>query len=162
MTPEENFVFLTGLMGKVADAAGPIATAMATTFQRRVTTVELKEEFHPPGMFWRQVVGHPPAYASGALARSVRSGKTVSSGTQAVASVGAFARYAAIQEFGGDTWGNRGMMHWVNTGGSWYFRRVHVPEHPYFRPALEAVIRDGSLQRSAVSVFAAHMSPYVR
>ncbi len=162
MTPEGNTAFLAGLAGNVASAAGPVATAMADTFQRRVTTVELKQQFHPPRMFWRQAVGHPPAYASGALARSVKRGRTISKGTQAEASVGAYARYAAIQEFGGDTWGNKGMMHWVNTGGSWYFRRVHVPEHPYFRPALEAVISNGSLQRSAVSAFMARMSPYVR
>lgn len=165
MTPEENIIFLEGLKGQVADAAGPIATAMAKTFQRRVTTVELQEEFHPPGMFWRQVIGHPPAYASGALARSVRLGVTQSDGAgQATSSVGAYARYAAIQEFGGDTWSSRpgGYMHWVNTGGSWYFRRVHIPQHPYFRPALVAVIRDGSLQRSAVSTFMAYMSPFIR
>lgn len=162
MNPEENRAFLRGLKGKVADAAGPIATAMADTFQRRVTTVELKQQFHSPGMFWRQARGHPPAFASGALERSVKRGRTIVTGVHAEASVGAYARYAAIQEFGGDTWGNRGMMHWVNTGGSWYMRRVHIPEHPYFRPALEAVIRDGSLQRSAVSSFMAHMSPYVR
>lgn len=80
-----------------------------------------------------------------------------------MSSVGAYARYAAIQEFGGDTWSDRpgGFMHWVNTGGSWYFRRVHIPQHPYFRPALVAVIRDGSLQRSAVSTFKAYMAPYV-
>lgn len=164
MTPEENIAFLAGLKGKVADAAGPVATAMAQTFQRRVTTVELQQEFHPPGMFWRQAVGHPPAYASGALARSVRVGATVAAGGHATSEVGAYARYAAIQEFGGETWSNRpgGFMHWINTGGSWYFRRVHIPQHPYFRPALVAVVTDGSLQRSAVSVFMAHMSAYIR
>lgn len=164
MTPEENIAFLAGLKGNVADAAGPVVNAMAGTFKRRVTTVELQEEFHPPGMFWRQVVNHPPAYASGALARSVKQGTTTSAGGIANTSVGAYARYAAIQEIGGDTWSSRpgGFMHWINTGGSWYMRRVHIPQHPYFRPALVAVIRDGSLQRSAVSTFMAYMSPFIR
>lgn len=134
---------------------------MADIFRAQVQNVELKDEFHPPGMFWRQVINHPPAYASGALNRSVLPTYAVA-GTDASASVGAYAKYAAIQEEGGDTWSNRpgDFMHWINTGGEWYMRRVTVPPHPYFRPALEKVIRDGSLRRSALSAFSARVMPY--
>lgn len=155
-------MFFQGLFGQASTAAAPAANAMADTFRSRVQDVELREEFHPPGMFWRQVVGHPPAYASGALARSVLPSYARGIGPEASSSVGAYAKYAAIQEEGGDTWGNHGLMHWVNSGGSWYMKRVTIPPHPYFRPALVAVIRDGSLQRSAASAFMARMSPYLR
>lgn len=162
MSPEENEQFLKGLAAQVASAAGPAVNAMAETFKRQVVNVELQEEFHPPGMFWRQVVGHPPAYASGALARSVRVNSAKSPGPQSEASVGAYARYAAIQEWGGETWGTHGLMHWVNSGGSWYMPHVTIPQHPYFRPALKVVVNDGSLRRSAVEAFKARMSPYLR
>lgn len=163
MTPEENEAFLRGLAGQAANAATPVANGLADVFRNRVVNIELKEEFHPPGMFWRQVVNHPPAYASGALARSVLPSYAKPTGTgYAESSVGAYAKYAAIQEMGGETWGNHGYMHWVNSGGPWWMKHVYVPQHPYFRPALQAVIRDGSLSRSAVSSFMAKMSPYVR
>ncbi|HEX4178489.1 MAG TPA: hypothetical protein VHY57_08630, partial [Rhizomicrobium sp.] len=81
---------------------------------------------------------------------------------RASALVGATAVYAGIQEFGGWTWGNHGMMHWHNSAGEWFMRRVYVPEHPYMRPAAEGVIRDGSLQRSAILAFEKHVAMFLR
>ncbi len=141
--------YLRSLRDAVAKAINPADGAMAEAFRDRVVNVTLRETVHAPGEFWKAAPHRPPAYASGGLARSViltRDGRK--------ASVGVYARYAALQEFGGVTWpSNHRYMHWVNTGGAWYKERVRVPEHPYFRPTLDAMVRDGMLSRSAADAF---------
>lgn len=161
MTPDENVKLWESLLATVADSAPDIADGMAEVFQGRVQNFTLRQSIHPPGMFWKATTGRPPAYVTGNLARSIIMTPAHGSIT-ATASVGATAVYAAIQEFGGYTWGNRGLMHWRNSGGEWFMRKVFVPEHPYMRPTVEATIRDGSLQRSAIAAFMAHMSPLIR
>lgn len=154
--------FLDSLKGNIADAAAPVADAMAETFQHHVVNVTLKEHTHAPGMYYEATRGATPAYVTGNLARSVIR-RPASGMIRATAMVGDTAVYAAVQEFGGETWPSHGKyMHWRNSRGPWWMKHVTVPEHPYFRPALEAVIRDGSLRRSAISAFEAFMSPLIR
>lgn len=162
MDPSALPGFLNGLKGQVATAAVPAADAMAETFQNRVQNFTLRQSTHPPGMFWKATEGRPPAYASGNLARSIVR-TPAHGGIRASAMVGATAVYAALQEFGGDTWPSRGSyMHWTNTRGPWWMKLVTVPEHPYMRPTVEQTIRDGSLTRSAISAFEKRMSPLIR
>ena len=44
-------------------------------------------------------------------------------------------------------------MHWVNSGGSWYAKRVKIPPRPYLKPALDDCIANGSLVKSAMEAF---------
>jgi hypothetical protein len=162
VTPEENVKYWETLLGTAAKAASDVSSAMAKTMQERVQNVELRKISHSPGMFWKAFPGQPPAYVTGNLARSIQHTVALPFGTVAISSVFTDSIYGGIQEFGGYTWGNHGMMHWRNSRGSWWMKSVLVPEHPYFRPALEAITRDGSLQGSAISAFMKHMSPIIR
>lgn len=162
MDPSALPGFLGTLKGQAGTAAAPAANAMAETFQSRVQNFTLRQSVHPPGMYWEATVDRPPAYASGALANSVIHIPAFG-GIRATAVVGPTVVYAAIQEFGGDTWPSRGKyMHWTNTRGPWWMKRVTIPQHPYMRPTVEQTIRDGSLQRSAISAFMTRMSPLIR
>jgi phage gpG-like protein len=144
--------YLKGLQKAASLAVAPAATGMASAVKNRIQNDTLRQAVHPPYTFYRAVAGRPPAYASGNLARSII--MTPASGAiAATASVGATARYAAIQEWGGWTVPNKGMyMHWRNPR-PWWRKRVVIPEHPYFRPTVENMIRDGSLSRSAYVPF---------
>lgn len=154
------------LLQRAAGAAmQPVDDAMASAFAERVRNETLRETSHAPGLFWRAQRGRPPAYAAGNLARSVRAQKAVQTGpAYAHASVGAWAIYAGVQEFGkkGITPVRSDYMHWVNSRGPWWKKRVTVPEHPYFRPTVEAMIRDGSFSRLASSSFWTRISYYFR
>ena len=71
------------------------------------------------------------------------------------------AKYAAIQEFGGKTWPtHHKYMHWVNSGGFWYKKEVTIPPHPYFRPTVDRMVRNGDLTREAKVAFWARVLPY--
>jgi phage gpG-like protein len=160
MDPDELHEYLEGLKGSVEDAAPPVADAMAQTAMRAVQR-KLREHSHPAGQFYRAAAGAAPSYVTGNLSKSIF--RTPAAGSiRATAMVGASAVYAGIQEFGGWTWGNHGMMHWHNSAGRWFMRRVYVPEHPYMRPAVEGTIRDGSLQRSAMLSFEKFVAPFIR
>jgi phage gpG-like protein len=79
------------------------------------------------------------------------------------AMVGVTAVYAAIQEFGGKTWPNHSkFMHWVNSGGSWYMKEVTIPPHPYFRPTVDRMVRNGDLTREAKSAFWVRILPLLQ
>jgi phage gpG-like protein len=158
VTPEENAAFLAAVRDLAASAAAPVATAMGKTMKDQVQR-ELKLTAHPPGVFWKAAEGRPPAFASGNL--FAQTFYTPAAGeVRATSLVGNTAIYASIQEFGGSTWPSRSAyMHWVNSRGSWYKKLVTIPEHPYFRPALEKIISDGSLQAAAMEAFAEHMAP---
>jgi phage gpG-like protein len=160
MDPDDLAAFLETLKGSVATAAAPVANAMGETMKNRVQVI-LKEKSHAPGEFYRAQAGASPAYATGNLSRSIVRTPAFG-GLRATSMVGATAVYAGVQEFGGYTWGNHGFMHWVNSAGSWFMKTVYIPEHPYMRPAVEGVIRDGSLRQSAIDAFMAHMSPLIR
>lgn len=153
MTPNEDLKYFKSLQTAVSRSPKSIAKTMADTFTKRVRNDTLKQSFHPPGAFYRAPIGRPPAYASGALSRSVRASAAVGGATFAYANVNVYSQYGALQEWGGFTWGNHGLMRWTNDAGKWFMNDVRIPEHPYMRPTLEAVIRDGSLQRSAIDSF---------
>lgn len=138
---------------------------MAEGFQRKVRNDVLRRTMHPPGEFWRATRGMPPAYASGNLARSVLRSPAVRTGpASARASAGAYALYAGVQEFGKENIVpvRANYMHWVNSRGAWWMKRVDIPEHPFFRPARDEMIREGSLSRLAAAAFYKAISPYLQ
>jgi hypothetical protein len=151
---------LRGIMSAAAYAAPYEANVMAETFRRQVVDVTLRQSAHAPGEFYKQVEGQPPAYASGALANSVQRIPAFGRRVTATSYVAAYARYAALQEWGGDTWpNNHRFMHWVNTGGSWYMPIVTIPEHPFFQPSLKRIIANGDLQKNVMAAFMSRVGP---
>lgn len=160
--------YLRALQDAAAHAVVPAADAMAGGFGSRVSNATLKRVIHGPGVFYKAIPGQPPATASGNLAGSVRANPARFTAigpayARASAMVGAYARYAAIQEWGGWTEPRRHKyMHWVNSAGPWWKKHVDIPQHPYFRPTVEAMIRDGSLSRLAASAFYRDISRFYR
>jgi phage gpG-like protein len=153
--------YLQRLRDAAASAVVPAANALAEGVRDRMVNVTLRETTHPPGVFWKAVMDRPPAYASGNLARSIRVTPAFGA-VRASAGVGASARYAALQEWGGRTWPNSAeYMHWRNPR-PWWKKIVTVPEHPFFRPTVEGMIRDGSLNRLAADAFYDRVSPLFR
>lgn len=151
--------YLEALKGTAAQAASPAATAMAEGFRHEVADVTLRQATHAPHTFYRAPVGRPPAYASGNLAKSIRVTRAYGA-VRATAMTGAYARYAAIQEWGGWTEPRRGRyMHWRNPR-AWWRKHVDIPEHPYFRPTRDRMIATGALSRDARDAFWARISPY--
>ena len=50
------------------------------------------------------------------------------------------------------------VMHWTDSGGSWYHARLpadgsDMPEHPFLAPTVDESVDDGSLQDVAVEAF---------
>jgi phage gpG-like protein len=149
--------YLKNLKKAAGTAASPAADAMARGVQSRIQAV-LRETAHPPYTFWKATMGRPPAYASGDLLRSIVFTPAFG-GVKATAGVGATVRYAALQEWGGWTEPNNSRyMHWRNPR-PWWKKRVTIPEHPYFRPTVEAMIRDGSLSMLARDAFYDRIAP---
>jgi phage gpG-like protein len=160
MDPSDLPAYLESLKKATEISAPDVANALARTAQRAVQS-KLREHSHPAGLFYRAATGAAPSYVTGNLSKSIV--RTPAAGAiRSSAWVGATAVYSAIQEFGGWTWGNHGMMHWHNSAGRWFMRRVYVPEHPFMRPAVEGAIRDGSLSRSAISAFEKHVGFFFR
>lgn len=152
--------YLEGLKKAAARATPHAANAMAEAVKYQIQNVALKQVAHGEGMFYRAIPQRPPAYASGALSRSVV--MTPASGN-AVATVSVTAKYAAIQEFGGPTWpSHHKYMKWENTGGTWYKKGVFIPAHPYFRPTVERMVRNGDLSLAAYQAFWVRVLPYFR
>ena len=52
---------------------------------------------------------------------------------------------------------SRSVMHWRDSGGSWYHARLpatgEFPPHPFLQPTVEEVIADGSLSAVAIAAF---------
>lgn len=152
--------YLEGLQKAAADAMPAVANAMATAFKYQVQNVALNQVQHGRGMFWKAAPQRPPARVTGALAASMYI-QPASAGY--TATVGITAKYAWLQEDGGDTWPNKtAYMHWTNTGGPWWKKRVHVPAHPYWRPTRDRMIRNGDFTREASTVFWFRVLPYFR
>lgn len=151
--------YLKALQNAAANASTPAANAMASGFQDRVQNVTLKKAAHPPFTFYKATPGQPPAYASGRLARSIV--MTPAHGTiRSSATVGTHLVYSAIQEWGGWTEPRRALyMHWRNPR-PWWKKHVDIPEHPYMRPTVEAMIRDGTLTRLAADAFYKRVRTY--
>lgn len=152
---------LEALKKAASNAGPPAATAMAKAVQYQIKNVALKQVAHAPGLFFRAAPMRPPAYASGRLSRSIIM-RPASGTIRGTAMVGATARYAAIQEFGGKTWPSHGrFMHWVNSGGEWWMREVTIPPHPYFRPTVDRMVHNGDLSRAAYQAFWVRIQPYI-
>jgi phage gpG-like protein len=150
--------YLKALQDAAASAVAPAANAMAGQVQDRVQAL-LRETSHPPYTFFKAVAGRPPAYASGNLAKSVVTTPAYGA-VRATASVGSHLRYSALQEWGGVTWPSNGpYMFWKNPR-PWWKKRVTIPEHPYFRPAVEQCIDDGSLTRVSMDAFYDRVSAF--
>ena len=162
MTIEELIAELTEKRDRAAVAAPPVAMAMADTFKDHLKGVTLRRSFAAPGQFGTPAPpGGPPAWRTGALATSVTSWPGMGGGMRASASSGPHTIYDWVQEYGATLHARRfPHMHWVNTGGEWWKKRVTLPARPYMQPALADVIADGSLQRNAVAAFEAVIGPW--
>jgi phage gpG-like protein len=157
---EDLPAYLERLKKAAAGSASPAANAMADLVRHQIQNVALKQVAHAPGMFWKAAPMRPPAYASGVLSRSVVM-RPASTAVKGSASVSVMAKYAAIQEFGGKTWPSSAKyMQWVNTGGEWFKKEVTIPQHPYFRPTVDRLIRSGELQRAAKQAFWVRVLPF--
>jgi hypothetical protein len=154
---------LKALQKAAGDAAPPAATAMAEAVKYQIQNVALKQVAHAPGMFFKAAPMRPPAYASGTLSRSIimRPASGTITGTAYVA---ATALYAGVQEFGSERqWPSHGKyMKWTNSGGTWYKKETSIPPHPYFRPTVDRMIRNGDLSRAAQQAFLVRVLPYLR
>jgi phage gpG-like protein len=157
ITLAELVPVLEALRDRAATAAPPTVMAMADTYRDHLKKVTLRRSFAAPGQFGTPAApGSPPAWRTGELAKSVTTTPGLQSGLVATASVGPHTIYAATQEHGGVHFARRARyMHWVNSGGSWYLKRVDIPARPYMGPALDEVIGDGSLVKSAMEAFMA-------
>jgi hypothetical protein len=152
---EELPAVLEALRDKAATAAPPAVTAIADTYRSHLVRVTLRRYFSTPGQFGTSSPpGQPPAWRTGALARSVTTAVGPSSGMTARATVGPHVIYSRVQDQGAvNRPTSRKYMHWVNSGGSWYKKRVKIPPRPYLEPALKDCIADGSLTRAAMESF---------
>lgn len=155
ITLEELPGVLKALRDKAATAAPPTVTAIAQTYQKHLQKVTLRRSFAAPGQFGTPAApGQPPAWRTGELARSVTTSVAGGSGLTASATVAPHTVYAATQEHGGiHRPSHARYMHWVNSGGSWYLKRVDIPPRPYMQPALDDCLANGSLTRAAMETF---------
>ena len=78
-----------------------------------------------------------------------------SGGLRATAIAGNDAQHAKLLEFGGCVLKPTGgkVMHWTDSGGSWYHSALPGKEHPFLGPTTEEAIDDGELHRIAVEAF---------
>jgi hypothetical protein len=158
VTPEENLAQWLQIEARARLGAAAAAEAMARYIAERVADDTLRRTHHAPGAYHKAAPGAPPATASGNLARSMY-WTPASGGLRASAYAGNSARYARLLEFGGcvltPTSGK--VMHWTDTGGSWYHARLpaggEYPEHPFLGPTTDEAIDDGELRRVAVEAF---------
>lgn len=160
MTLPEYIAWLEKAIEKMELGAPAMANAMAEYLADRVANDTLRRTHHAPGAYFKSPPGAPPASASGNLARSMfTTPATASSGVRATALVGNNAKYAKLLEHGGcvltPTSGK--VMHWTDTGGSWYHSRLpatgEFPAHPFLEPTVQEAIDDGSLTRVAIDAF---------
>lgn len=159
ITLEELPGVLKAIRDKAATAAPPAVMAMADAYKDHLTRVTLRRSFAAPGQFGTPAApGQPPAHRTGRLSASVRVTPGLQGGLVATASVAPHTIYAVTQEYGGIHVPVRARyMHWVNSGGEWWKKRVYIPARPYMRPALEETIADGSLTKAAAEAFMAYV-----
>jgi hypothetical protein len=158
---------LEAIRARVAEAAIPVANAMARTYGDHLTNVTLRESgAHPPVTPTPAPPGRPPAMITGDLIRSVTRQPAVGGGGIATSSVAPHTIYAATQEYGGDHFAKDGEFMWLwlkYIGASevaargWNKTAVHIPARPYMRTATAETVADGSLHRSAETA----ILPYV-
>lgn len=163
MTIDEVPGLLAGIRDLAANAAGPVAGAMADTYKTHLTRVTLQRYHSAPGQFGTpSPAGEGPvASRTGRLAASVTSTQGASGPGFGSASVAPHTIYAVTQEWGEIHYARtRKYMHWTNTGGSWWKERVEIPQRPYMRTATEETVEDGSLTRAAMDKFVSLMGSY--
>jgi hypothetical protein len=155
ITLEELPGVLKALRDKAAETAPATVMAIADTYQQHLTHVTLRRSFAAPGQFGTPAApGQPPAWRTGALARSVTSVLGASSGLTARATVAPHTVYSRVQNQGAVNRPTHARyMHWVNSGGSWYKKVVRIPPRPFMEPALRDCIDNGSLVKSAMEAF---------
>jgi hypothetical protein len=155
VTPEGNVAYLRGVLELAEQGAQGVATDMARYITWRVKNITLRRTYHSPGEWYRARPGEPPAYASGTLADSIYF-RPAYPGLRASAlvQVDPDLPYGRILEFGcvvSPTYYS--LMHWKDTGGSWYHPVLTVEAHPYLGPTTEEAIDDGSLEEVAIEAF---------
>ena len=156
MTPDELPGFLAAFRTRVEGAAGPAAKAMADEYKSHLTRVTLQRFHSVPGQFGTpSPAGEGPvASRTGRLAASVTSWGGASGGGVGTAYVAPHTIYAVTQEWGEIHYRRtREYMHWINSGGEWWKKRVDIPQRPYMRTARDETIADGSLTRAATEAF---------
>ncbi len=159
MTLDEYLAWLDAAIAKMELGASAMANAMAEYLAWRTANDTLRRTVHSPGAYHKARPGAPPASASGNLARSMFTTPAASRGVRATALVGNNAKYAKLLEHGGCvlTPTRRKVMHWEDSGGSWFHARLpadgEFPEHPFLRPTVEEAIDDGELTRVAIEAF---------
>lgn len=153
ITPEQNVAHFEMILGQAKRGAGPAATAAARFIAERTANITLRISTHAPGEWHRAGPGQPPAYASGALSRSMFY-IPAGGGLRVTALVGNSAPYSRILEFGCVvTATNKKFMHWVDSGGSWYHKMLVVPPHPFIEPTVDESIDSGDLQDEIILAF---------
>jgi hypothetical protein len=153
---DEVPILLMGIAELAANAAGPVAKAMADEYKSHLTEVTLQRYHSAPGQFGTPSPAHegPVASRTGRLAASVTSWQGASGPGFGSASVAPHTIYAVTQEWGEEHFARtRKYMHWTNSGGSWWKERVNIPERPYMSTAMKETIADGSLTRAAMVKF---------
>jgi hypothetical protein len=160
MDLDEYIAWLEKSIDKIDYGAAAAANAMAEYLADRIAYDTLQRQRHAPGAYFKAAPGAPPASASGNLARSTYwTPSPASRGLRASAYVGNSAKYANLLEFGGcvlrPTSGK--VMHWSDSGGSWYHARLpasgNFPAHPFIQPTIAEAIADGSLRRVFIDAF---------
>ena len=154
MTPEENLTQWLQIEQTARLGAAAAAVAMARYIAERTAYDTLRQNKHAPGAYHKARPGAPPASASGSLAKGMY-WTPASGGLRSTAAAGNSARHAKLLEFGGcvlrPTSGK--VMHWTDTGGSWYHAVLPAPAHPYLAPTTDESIDDGTLRQVAIDAF---------
>lgn len=153
MTPEQNLAYLEAVLAKARLGASAAAAAMARYIAERVQNETLRP-VHAPGAYYKARPGAPPTSASGRLARGMYS-TPASGGLRASAYAGNTAEHAKLLEFGGCVLKptSHKVMHWTDSGGSWFHAQLPAPAHPFLGPTTEDAIDDGELRRVAIDAF---------
>ena len=152
---EDNLAEWIAIEERARRGAEAAADAMARYIAWRTAEDTLRRRRTSPGQYYKAVRGEPPAYGSGKLAESMY-WEPASRGLRASAIAGSRDKRAALFEFGGCVHKptSRSVMHWVDSGGSWYHAELRVDtEHPFLSLTTEEAIDDGELQRVAVEAF---------
>ncbi|HLI39590.1 MAG TPA: hypothetical protein VKV80_19950 [Streptosporangiaceae bacterium] len=158
VTPEENIRQWLQVEARARLGAAAAAEAMARYIAERTARDTLQRNRHAPGAYHKAAPGAPPASASGSLARGMYS-TPASGGLRASAYAGNRAEHARLLEFGGCVLTPKSgkVMHWTDSAGSWYHRRLpargEYPEHPFLGPTTDEAIGDGELRRVAADAF---------
>lgn len=155
MNIDEDIGIFEGVRDRAATAAPPVALEMARVYGVHLSRVTLRRSHAMPGQFGTPAPpGAPPAFRTGALSESVWPWPGPSSGMYGRAFAGPHTIYARTQETGAAHFArNFRYMHWINSGGEWWKKRVDIPARPYMQPALAEVVADGSVQRGAALMF---------